>query len=154
LHYTFDEYLGEKFVQVSLIIRQVDPSLKIFSNLSADIETYRKVEPYLDVWSPWFGDLLAMSRDGRLDDMRSTGKPIWFYDPGYLQRGESPYTKFRHKFWLSWRYKLDGCTYWKHQGDRVGTAYYPLIEDQAPVTSRRYEAWYSGWQDYQLLHQL
>lgn len=154
VHYTFDEYLGEKFIQVSKVIRSLDRSYLIFSDLSADLETYRRVEPYLDIWCPWFADLQAMSLDGRLDFMRSTGKPIWFYDPGYLQRGESPYTKFRIKFWLSWRYQLDGCTYWKHQGDHVGTGYYAMSPELEPVTSRRYEAWYSGWQDYQLIHQL
>ncbi len=154
LHYTFDEYLGERFVQVGQLIRGLDPSYRIFSDLSADLQTYQRVAPYVDVWCPLFDDLDAMDGDGRLAFMRSTGKPIWAYDPGYTQRGEPPYRKFRTKFWHAWRLKLDGCTYWKHQGDRVGTAYYPMVAGDPPVTSRRYEAWFSGWQDYQLLRQL
>lgn len=151
LHYTFDEYLGERFVQVGQVIRSLDPSYQIFSDLSADLETYRRVAPYVDVWCPFFHDLEAMQADGRLAFMRSTGKQIWAYDAGYTQRGEPPYSKFRLKFWQAWKYRLDGCTYWKHQGDRVGTAYYGLVESDPPVTGRRYEAWFSGWQDYQLL---
>ncbi len=154
LHYTFDEYLGDRFVAVGKLIRSLDPTYRIFSDLSADLKTYKSVAPYVDVWCPFFDDLETMDADGRLAFMRSTGKPIWFYDPGYTQRGASPYTKFRVKFWRAWRYKLDGCTYWKHQGDRVGTAYYPMVEGDPPVTSRRYEAWFSGWQDYQLLEQM
>lgn len=154
LHYTFDEYLGDRFIEVGKLIRQIDPSLKIFSDLSADLETYKRVSPYVDVWCPVFEDLHAMQADGRLAFIRSTGKPIWAYEPGYTQRAESPYRKFRLKFWIAWQYGLQGCTYWKHQGDRVGTAYYGLSSDDPPVTGRRYEAWFSGWQDYQLLKML
>jgi len=152
-HYIFDEYLGERFVQVAKLIRGLDPSYRVFSDLSADLATYQRVAPYLDIWCAFFGDLGRMAKDGRLEFMRSTGKPIWFYDPGHNQRAEPAYAKYRHKFWRAFRHQLDGCTYWKHAGDGVGTAYY-ATRGSTPVTSRRYEAWYSGLQDYKLLKML
>ena len=57
-------------------------------------------------------------------------------------------------------YGLDGCTYWKHQETGIGTAYDPAVgewpsyDEGAPITSRRYEAWFSGLQDYKLLRKL
>lgn len=154
LQYIFDEYLGENFVAVAELIRKTGSMYNIFSNLSANLATYQKVASYVDVWCPHFKDLVAMNEDGRLAFMQETGKPIWFYDEGYNQRAASPFSKYRHKFWLAAAYDLDGCTYWKHQGDRVGTAYYPLFSTAAPVTSRRYEAWARGVEDYKLLTML
>jgi hypothetical protein len=153
LHYIFDEYLGDKFIQTGRLIRQINPEYKIFGDLSADLDTYQKAAPYVDIWCPHFSSLELMDRDGRLEFLRSTGKPIWCYDEGYNQRASDPRAKFRRKFWIAFRYKLDGCAYWKHQGDSVGTAYYP-VRGQQPVTSRRYEEWCSGLQDYKLLKML
>ena len=150
LQYTYDEYLGDKFVETAKLIRSWGPRFRLFSDRGADLATYRRVAPWVDVWCPPFHTLGRMAKDGRLQFMRETGRPVWAYDCGHMQRAESPYTKYRLKFWHAWRHELDGCTYWKHSGDNVGTAYRPVIGD-APVTSRRWEAWYSGLQDYQVL---
>ncbi len=155
LQYPFDEYIGKNFIAVGKVFRKIDPELKIFADYSAKLEEYKKATPYVDVWCPFTGDFMSgrFEKDGRLAFLRSTGKPIWFYDCGYNQRAESPYWKFRLKFWWTYKYKLQGCCFWKHRGDRVGSVYYPMFNayGDAPVTSRRWEAWYSGVQDYKLL---
>ena len=155
IQYIYDEYLGDDFIRVGKLLRKWDPELKIFGDLSTDIDTYRKVAPYVDLWCPERHAIPEMAKDGRLELMRSTGK-VWTYAAGYLQRAACPYAKYRLPFWMTYRYKLDGCAYWRHQGDRVGTAYYAMYHDYgaAPVTSRRWEAWYSGMQDYRLLKML
>ncbi|MFH1614830.1 MAG: hypothetical protein ABIG61_07090 [Planctomycetota bacterium] len=155
LQYIYDEYLGEDFINVGGLIRSWDPELMIFADLSASIEVYEAAAPYVDIWCPFRSDIPAMAEDGRLELMRSTGQ-VWTYSAGYLQRAFDPYAEFRYPFWLTYRYELDGCTYWKHLGDRVGTAYYPMDVESGitPVTSRRWEAWYSGVQDYKLLKML
>ncbi|MFH1614829.1 MAG: hypothetical protein ABIG61_07085 [Planctomycetota bacterium] len=155
IQYIYDEYLGEDFINVGGLIRSWDPELMIFADLSAPIEVYEKAAPYVDIWCPYRPDIPAMAEDGRLEFMRSTGK-VWSYKAGYLQRRDSPYKEYRYAFWLTYRFKLDGCAKWKYMGDRVGLVYYPFdIEyGSAPVTSRRWEAWYSGLQDYKLLKML
>ncbi len=155
LQYPFDEYLGEDFIKVGKIFREMDPELRIFADLSTKLEVYKRAAPYVDVWCPFSGDFISgrFEKDGRLKFLRSTGKPIWFYDCGYNQRAESPYWKYRLKFWWAYKYKLQGCCFWKHRGDRVGSVYYPMFNSygDTPITSRRWEAWYSGLQDYKLI---
>jgi len=155
LQYPFDEYLGKNFIAVGRVLRKIDPELKIYSDFGAKLEVYKKADPYVDIWCPSIGDIMSrrFSRDGQLAFLRSTGKPIWSYAAGYNQRAESPYRKYRLKFWWTYKFSLQGCCFWKHRGDRVGSVYYPMFNayGDTPITSRRWEAWYSGLQDYKLL---
>ena len=153
LQYTYDEYLGEDFVRVGRLIRQWDGEFKIFSDLSAPLEVYQKTAPFVDLWCPAFSSLEEMARDGRLEFMQSTGKPVWFYDAGHDQRLWSAYGRFRLKFWLAYKHRLDGCTFWKYSGDHVGAVYWPMDVEfgGGPVSGRRWEAWWSGCQDYRIL---
>lgn len=155
LQYIYDEYMGDNFIAVGKLIREWDSRLRIFADLSAPMDVYVKVAPYVDVWCPIRRDLPAMAKDGRLDFMKKNGK-VWSYEAGYIQRGFSPYEYFRLPFWETYHYGLDGCTFWKYMGDKVGAVYYPwnVIYGKAPVTSRRWEAWWSGTQDYMLLKKL
>ncbi|MBN1554898.1 MAG: hypothetical protein JXA11_09140 [Phycisphaerae bacterium] len=155
LQYPFDEYMGKNFVRVGKFLRQWDSRLKIFADLSAPMDVYRRVAPYVDVWCPVRRDLTAMAEDGRLEFMKKHGK-VWTYEPGYLQRGFPPYECFRLPFWDTYHHNLDGCVFWKYMGDRVGAVYYPwnIVYGTPPVTSRRWEAWWSGIQDYMLLKKL
>ena len=148
LHYLFDETLGDHFVETAKFVRSVDPTYRIFANGGGDIDTFKRAAPYVDVWCPHVQHIGYMAQDGRLDFLRSTGKSIWIYDEGYHQRADLPYVKYRLKSWLAYKYGLHGCGNWKHHG-LVGMTYesnYGLR-----VTSRRYEAWRSGVEDYKLL---
>ena len=153
-HYTFDEYLGPDFVRVGKILRELDPQVRIFSDRTAALEEYRAAAPYIDIWCPHYHSLAGQAADGRLAFMRGTGKDIWAYDEGHGQRTRNPYGFYRLKPWLSWKYRLQGCTYWKFQGDDVGIVYYPRMPGAPPVTSRRWEAWKKGLQDYRTLEAL
>ncbi len=151
-YYTFDEYLGDEFIKVGKILRELDPNIRIFSDLTASLDEYRAAAPYVDIWCPHFSSLQNQAEDGRLQFMRQTGKPIWAYDEGYTQRARNPYTSYRLKFWWAWKYRLQGCTYWKWKGDEVGAVYYPRSgSPDKPVSSRRWEAWQKGLEDYKLL---
>jgi len=167
LHYIYDERQDIEFKHVAHIIRGMNPEYQIFNTqgvigASTPISkaVYEDIKEYVDVWCSWFPVLHQLVNESSFKTMTSSGKPIWFYDASPDQRAWSPYTKYRYKFWLAFMYGLDGCTYWKHQGDNVGTAYYPLVgewprfDEGPPITSRRYEAWFSGLQDYKLLRKL
>ena len=152
LHYIYDEYLGENFVETAKVIRAVNKDYRIFSDLLAPLQDYQRVAPYVDVWCPHFSGLEAMARDGRLEFLKSTGDDIWFYDCGRTQRMSSPYTAYRHKFWRAYRYGLQGCTYHVYRSGRMSDYY--AIRGGPAVHSRRYEGWFSGLQDYKLLKML
>ena len=150
-YYTYDEHIGENFIRTGKILRDLDPQIRIFSDSTSSLEAYQAAAPYVDIWCPHFPSLGGQAQDGRLDFMGETGKPIWAYDEGMAQRTRNPYTSYRLKFWLTWKYRLQGCTYWKFQGDDVGIVYYPWRRGAGPVTSRRWEAWKKGLQDYKAL---
>ncbi|MBM3475698.1 MAG: hypothetical protein FJX75_20730 [Armatimonadetes bacterium] len=152
--YTYDENIGPDFIRAGKIIRDLDPKLRIFSDRTATLEEYKAAAPYIDIWCPHFGGLSSQAADGRLEFMRSTGKPIWAYDEGMDQRLRSAYGNYRLRFWTVWEYGLQGCTYWKYSGDDVGMVYDPLLPDPRPVTSRRWEAWKKGLEDYRCLQAL
>jgi len=152
--YTYDENIGPDFIRAGKILRDVDPKLRIFSDRTASLEEYKAAAPWVDIWCPHFGGLAGQAADGRLEFMRSTGKPIWAYDEGMDQRVRSGYGSYRLKFWIAWKYGLQGCTYWKYSGDDVGMVYDPLLPDPRPVTSRRCEAWKKGLEDYRCLQAL
>jgi hypothetical protein len=152
--YTYDENIGPDFIRAGKIIRDVDPKLRIFSDRTATLEEYKAAAPYIDIWCPHFGSLAGQAADGRLEFMRSTGKPIWAYDEGVEQRVRSPYVTYRLKFWMAWKYRLQGCTYWKFAGDDVGMVYEPSLPGGALTTSRRWEAWKKGLEDYKCLEAL
>ena len=149
-----DLILPKLFSVAKKILRDIDPRLRIFSDRTASLDEYKAAASYIDIWCPHFGSLAGQAEDGRLEFMRSTGKPIWAYDEGYDQRVRSPYAYYRLKFWLAWKYRLQGCTYWKFSGDDVGIVYDPRLPAPDPVTSRRWEAWKKGLQDYKCLEAL
>ena len=148
LHYLFDETIGDHFIETAKFIRGVDPSYRIFNNGNGDLDGYKRVAPYVDVWCLHVMNLQATANDGRLEFLRSTGKPIWSYDEGYHQRGKPPYHTYRRRFWQAVQYDLQGVGNWKHHG-LVGMTYKPNYGTR--VTSRRYEAWMSGAEDHKLL---
>ncbi|MAE64627.1 MAG: hypothetical protein CMJ18_10205 [Phycisphaeraceae bacterium] len=151
LHYIFDENLSDSFIETARFIKDLDPTYKVFNNGWGDLETFKKAAPYVDVWCPHVNHLAGMAKDGLMDYLRSTGKPIWSYDESYHQRAASPYAKYRYKFWLTYKYDLQGCGFWKHHG-LPGLTYEPNYGTR--VTSRRYEGWMSGIEDYKLLTML
>ena len=119
------------------------------------------VAPYVDVWCPVAHHV--ESRPEGLAFMRSTGKPIWTYMCG-SGKGVTPMTN-RVLPWLAFRYDLQGCTYWTYMSgygdlwdDTDGTQsdwtkIYPGLRG-VPVSSRRWEAWREGLEDYCLLRAL
>lgn len=160
LLYPFDEYLGPKFVEVARQIKALDPQVQIFSNRIGPLEEVEAIAPYVDVWCP-HADHLAQYPDS-LAFMRETGKPIWTYLCGsgkYI----APETN-RALPWRAWQYGLDGCTFWTYKG-WVGDPWndfdgsrpdwnkiYPGSE--GPISSRRWEAWRDGLEDWAYLYLL
>lgn len=162
--YPFDEYIGPKFVGLAKAIRRIDPKIRIFTDRVAKPEVVRAAAPYADIWCPYDGHWGAPELRESFEIMRGTGKPMWFYFCGRAQKGWSPMSRYRLMGWKAWHRKLQGCTYWNLFG-RFGSEWddfdgkYPdpgtvYWGRDGLITSRRWEAFREGLEDYCYLYLL
>ncbi|MCE5187383.1 MAG: discoidin domain-containing protein [Planctomycetaceae bacterium] len=76
--YPYDEYIGEKFVHVARIIRDIDPRVKIFANsYRADMKEVRKAFGLVDIWCPYFPDI--QNKSELLTEIREHCDVVWCY---------------------------------------------------------------------------
>ncbi len=150
--YPYDEYIGPDFIAVAKLIRSVDPHIKIFTDCAWNVEMARKAAPYLDIWCPSYGIWFQDDFKQIYDFLKSTGKPIWYYNASRVNRGWPP-NFLRTHCWRAWRWDLQGAGFWTYLADyHIGVAILPqecgLSEYAWPVSSRQLEAWREGAQDY------
>jgi hypothetical protein len=150
----YDETLCDPFLECARQIKAVDPRVRIFSDCMGTPEQVRAFAPYVDYWCPYWG---ALPNTAGLDAMRATGKPVWTYDCGTEKR--MPTGRYRVLPWRTWRYRLDGAFCWCYPGSAWneltldGINYGHIYEGYRgePVSSKRWEAWSDGLEDYTLL---
>ena len=119
---------ADKWVAVARAIRAVKPDARLIANPPAHWPegnmpttldgTFRKLAPYVDVWMPYSRHYEDPEVEAFL---RSTGKPLWFYNNCAVQhaRDESAFVPvFRRFGWLAIAKDLDGLGFW--------SAYFPV----------------------------
>lgn len=151
----FDETLSDLFLDTAKAIKRVDPRLRLFSDRMGTPAEVKRFAPYVDYWCPHFA---ALAKPG-LKTMRETGHPIWTYDCG-SGKAVAP-THNRALPWCAWRYRLEGVCYWTYfssYGDTWNdfdfdhpdwSKVYPGRTGE-PVSSKRWEAWREGLEDWAL----
>ena len=110
------------WVTIAKMIRQLRPDAKIVANPPAHWEvglmpatldgTFKKLAPYVDIWIPHISHL---KNKEIVSFMKSTGKPIWFYNNCALQyaRVESGISDtFRKMGWSTIENDLQGMGFW------------------------------------------
>ena len=146
----YDESMSDQFLQCAKQIKQADPNVRIFQDHMAPAERVREFAPYIDVWCPVHHQL---TDSNGLEAMRATGKPVWTYECGTTPV-ETP-RKHRGVTWRAWHHKLDGTTYWTYSDckwndpsvrENYGVIYRSVTG--GPITSKRWEAWREGQDDY------
>jgi hypothetical protein len=166
--YPFDEAAGKeeckKFLAVAAQIKEANPNIKIFLTQGAKttLEDIKMAAPLVDVWclhEP------KIRNEKILSFVKSTHKPIWFYDnaPPYKS---TPALQDRSEAWKAFKHDLQGCGSWSYNRfvgdvwndlDFEKKSYYPdmhfvYIGKKGPITSRRWEAYRAGFQDYEYLN--
>ena len=113
---------ADGWVTIAKMIRQLRPDAKIVANPPAHWEvglmpatlegTFKKLAPYVDIWIPHISHL---KNKKIVSFMKSTGKPIWFYNNCALQcaRVESGISgTFRKMGWSTIESDLQGMGFW------------------------------------------
>jgi len=169
----WDEATGEeadKVIQVGPFLREIDPRIRWVMDGAQNLEEARGMDRFVDIWIPHLDTLLRLEprdRQELLDFYKSTGKPIWAYTCRTDMAGQPVLEYYRLKPWLAWKFGLDGICFWAYNSwrgdpwsdfdpDSKGYSDNGVVysSDSGPVTSRRWEAWRDGLEDYLYLHLL
>jgi hypothetical protein len=168
----WDEATGEeakKVAEVGPFLRSIDPKIRWVMDGAQDLDDAKLMNPYVDIWIPHLDSLLKSSEKVQLVAYyKATGKPIWCYTCRVNMTSQPVLDYYRLKPWLAYQLGLDGVCFWAYNSwrgdswsdfDVVGEEGYSdngvvYAGDQGPITSRRWEAYREGLQDYQYLYLL
>jgi hypothetical protein len=158
IFYPYDEYLGPEFRELAREVKRIDPRVRIFSDWMGTVEELQAIAPYVDVWCPQPSMIKKPQNQAAFEFMKTGGKPTWIYFCGWEQRVFSPYARYRMQAWKTWRWGLQGATFWSvycwigdewtDAGGEYGDVTTVYRGKSGPVPSRRWEAFRAGLQDY------
>ncbi len=148
----------EDFISLAKWAKKEIPGIKFYATLN-NVESLR-VLPYLDISQ-------VVDRDYMLADVPGTQKDLWLYSARGPAKSLSPYSYYRMMSWKAFLLGFNGVGFWAYAdtggGDNPGTAWddfdgkypdYAVIyegEGNTIISSRRWEAWRMGIEDYELL---
>jgi hypothetical protein len=166
--YPVDEPRGRKFyflVQYAKWIKEAAPSVQIYANpISTKSERVRlsdliEIEKLVDIWQPSIE--FVKNQGGRF--FNSERASWWVYqNPPSPAKAASPLNHYRMIAWNAWLVDAKGVGFWAY-GDTTGSSAWDDFDGRrpdfavvyegphGPVSSRRWEAFREGIEDYQLL---
>jgi hypothetical protein len=163
--YPYDEMSGHlinDFVRFADWVRKDIPSVKLYATLGdATFKSKRWGEllPYLDI--------VQASYEEMLRDLSRFKGEAWIYAAAGQAKSLAPYTHYRMMSWKAFLHGYKGVGFWAYAdtgwGDKPGTAWDDFDGERADyaviyegkgndiISSRRWEAWRMGIEDYELL---
>ena len=158
--YLFDEMKGkeiEQFVTIAAWARKEMPAIKFYATLS-NKEAFKAL-PYLDI-----SQVVDHKDMNRVID---SNKEMWLYGTAENTKSLSPYSYYRLMSWKAFYLGYTGVGFWNYAdtgwGENPGSAWddfdgkrpdFAVIYEgpgNTIVSSRRWEAWRMGIEDYDLL---
>ena len=165
--YPVDEAHGRKFGLLKKYaewIKAADPTVQIYANPiatrseSVSYSDLRDIEKQIDIWQPSIK--FVKNQDGRFFNAERAS--WWVYqNPPSPAKTASPLRHYRLIAWSAWLVDAKGVGFWAY-GDTTGSSawddfdgrrpdYAVVYEhDNGPISSRRWEAFRDGVEDYQL----
>lgn len=159
--YPFDEMQGEqvdKFIRFAGWVRSELPEIKLFATINTR---------YAEAAIPYLNVTQIHSDNDVATRLRGVTTEFWFYETQKPAKSMSPYSYYRLLAWRAFVGGFKGIGFWAYadsgRGANGGTAWddfdgiYPdyavIYDDQGHglVSSRRWEAWRMGLEDYELL---
>lgn len=163
--YPYDEMDGkhiEEFIAFATWARKEIPDIRLYATINN--ERALKALPYLDVAQ-------IANREELLGAIETTKTEVWIYDTKAPAKSQSPYSYYRLMSWKAFLNGYKGIGFWAYadadadagSGANSGTAWddfdgaypdYAVIyegDNGTIISSRRWEAWRMGIEDYELL---
>jgi hypothetical protein len=167
----WDEALEEEIdhtVEGCELMREIDPKVKLVMDGTQKYHEIKRLDPYIDVWIPSL-ELLQNHKD-RVNIRKiykQVNEPVYCYTCSIHMKGLPIYDYFRLKPWKAADLGMDGVFYWAYNswrgdpwndfdGPQSGGTFYAdcgAIYNgiNGPVTSKRWEAWREGLEDWQII---
>lgn len=159
--YAYDEMGGEEigqFIAFATWVRNDIPGIKLYATLGK--EDSERALPYLDIAQ-------VVNNDGVLRKFNNSAAELWLYDAKGPAKSLSPYSYYRLMAWKAFLKGYKGIGFWAYGdtgwGDAKSSAWddfdgnYPDFaviyegDGSTIISSRRWEAWRMGIEDYELL---
>ncbi|MGE3557573.1 MAG: glycoside hydrolase domain-containing protein [Nitrospira sp.] len=150
---------------VAQAVKEWNPSVQVYVNPTIyatpaiEVQDLREAESVVDYWQP---NVLALP--GRTGEFFKTLKRDWWLygNPKSPAKLGSPLHDYRMLAWWAWQYGASGVGFWSYS-DTGGSSAWNDIDGRRPdwsvvyetpdgvVSSRRWEAFREGLEDYRLL---
>ncbi len=160
---------AEQAAQVAKFLKEVDPKIKLWVIASGStLEDIKKLARYVDGFMIYGKTLFPPPEITKF--LKSEGKIVTFYVTGGLMKPHSPFGVYRKMGWNAWFHGVDGMNLWtydyfyldswmeeplgKHKYVDASVIYIDSNWPKEPVTSRRWEMFREGIEDYCHLHML
>jgi hypothetical protein len=159
--YPFDEMVKKEvdlFIAFARWVRRDIPSARLYATVGR--ENSEMALPHLDIAQ-------INNKDSVLKKFTSNKAELWLYSGGRPAKSLSPYSFYRLMSWQAFLQGYKGVGFWAYAdsgwGDKPGTAWddfdgrypdYSVIyegQNNSIISSRRWEAWRMGIEDYELL---
>ncbi len=166
--YPVDEIHGEKIAFLTTIaqwIKDSNPNVRIYANPTqpdtgyASYTQLKSLEPLIDIWQPSYNYATGKGKQFFSEMI----KPWWFYkNPRTPVKQSSPFSDYRLLGWRAWNIGSSGFGFWSYSDVRGNSAWDDFDGDgpdwavvyegeTKPISSRRWEAFREGVEDYMLL---
>lgn len=159
--YPYDEVGGkdiDRFLSLASWAKTAIASIQFYATLNK--QEALKVLPYLDIAQ-------VIDRKDLLNAAKLSKKEIWLYDAARNTKSLAPYSYYRLMPWRAFVQGFTGAGFWNYAdtgwGENPGSAWddfdgnrpdFAVIYEGAGgtiISSRRWEAWRIGLEDYELL---
>ncbi len=166
--YPVDEPRGANITfleSVAQAIKSIDPAIRIYADPTSgksgrtSIDDLQRLNTLVDIWQP----NLIFLREHAHTWFPQLNKSWWLYgNPQSPAKSSSPLHQYRFLAWWSWMFGASGVGFWSYS-DTNGSSAWNDLDGKNPdwavvyeaensiVSSRRWEAFREGLEDYSLL---
>ena len=174
--YPFDETLCDEFYELAKLIKSIDPKVRVYANsFGKGPKQFMRFRELIDIWC--LQDSHCIWHPKWLEAIKGFGKEVWTYECLGPAKAKDPYSYYRLLPWRAFTRGQTGAGFWVyHDGLNYKNVAVPWDDTLKPrgyygviygaqtsplgklseniVSSRRWEAWREGVEDYQYLYEL
>jgi hypothetical protein len=174
--HAFDESLCDEYFEFAGFVKSIDPKIRLYANsFGKGPKQFMRFRELIDIWC--LQDSHCLRYPQWLETIKGFGKKVWTYECLGPGKAKDPYTYYRLMPWRAFKRGQTGAGFWVyHDGLNYRNVAVPWDDTLKPlgyygvvygaqtrpvgklaeniVSSRRWEAWREGVEDYQYLYEL
>jgi len=172
----FDESLCDEYYELAKLVKSIDPKIRLYANsFGKGPNQFMRFRELIDIWC--LQDSHCVRYPKWLQIIKGFGRKVWTYDCLGPAKAKDPYSYYRLMPWRAFKRGQTGAGFWVyHDGLNYKNVAVPWDDTLKPrgyygvvygaqtsplgelteniVSSRRWEAWREGVEDYQYLYEL